>query len=66
MIDDHILSGLIDANRLARETYHVRNRQELLAKRQGLTVLDAYQRSKTAEASWKAAEAALWQYRATH
>lgn len=66
MTDDYILAGLIDQHRLARETYYVRKEQELSPSKQGLTAAAQRELTKTADAAWNKAEAALWRYRTTH
>jgi len=63
---DYVLSGLLDQNRLAREIYRIRQRQELSPSKEGLTVFDQHDRTTTAEASWKTAEAALWRHLNAH
>ena len=65
MTKDYILAGLIDQHWLARETYFARERQELLATKQGLTAAAQRELTKTADAAWEEAEVALWRYRAT-
>jgi hypothetical protein len=59
---DFVLCGLIDQSRLARETYFIRKQQELSPRQQGLTALDQHELTKTAEAAWKTAEAAIWRH----
>jgi len=59
MPHDFVLHGLIDQSALAREIYRIRKRQELTPSDLGLTALDQHERTKTAEAAWKTAEAAL-------
>jgi hypothetical protein len=64
MPHDFVLCGLFDQISLTRETYHLRKRQEL-APSVGLTVLDQRERTETAEAAWKTAEAAMWRHMAS-
>ena len=64
MPHDYVLCGLIDQNALAREIYRIRKQQELSPSDRGMTALDQHERTKTAEAAWKTAEAALWRHMA--
>jgi len=64
MPQDYVLCGLIDQNWLARQTYHTRQREERSPGIHGLSVRTQHERTRRAEAAWKAAEAAVWRHRA--
>jgi len=61
---DQTLSGLIDQNHVARETFYIRRRLEFSPDRwESATTL--HTQTETAERAWEKAELALWIYRAS-
>jgi len=60
---DYTLSGLVDQNRLARETFY-KCKDQVFSPFRRLSVATLHARTEDAELAWQKAEHALWKYRA--